>query len=155
MDNLNAFVGVGWNWPLTTDASGGIALTTGVDQIEQAIYLVLATSPGERPMRPEFGCPLADYVYAPLDMGTASRMAADVRASLLRWEPRILVDGVVVSPSDESEATLWIDIIYTIRATNDRRNLVFPFYLIHAEPEPFAPVESQRPEAIRPLIGVS
>jgi phage baseplate assembly protein W len=130
MDDTNAFIGAGWNLPIETDATGSIALTTGIDELEQAMYLVLATTPGERPMRPNFGCRLQEYVFAPVDMNTSSRMASDVRAALLQWEPRVSVGDVVVSPSDDAESTLWIDVSYTVKATNDRRNLVFPFYLI-------------------------
>ncbi|EIV92960.1 GPW/gp25 family protein [Frankia sp. QA3] len=126
------FLGVGWQWPVGTDAVGAIAMTSGVDELEQAMYLILSTTPGERPMRPEFGCPLADYVFAPADSTTAGLIAFEVVRALTRWEPRIDVVDVDVTP-DPADSTLWIDIGYAVRGDYDRRNLVVPFYVIPEE----------------------
>ena len=76
------FIGRGWAFPLRTDATGGIALVAREREIEEAIRLVLGTSPGERPMRPEFGCRIHDYVFASADGATASAIAAEVREAL-------------------------------------------------------------------------
>ncbi|MDP8969727.1 MAG: GPW/gp25 family protein [Actinomycetota bacterium] len=127
------FIGVGWAFPLRTDATGGIALVSREREIEEAIRLIIATAYGERPMRPEFGCGIHDYVFAPADATTAGRIAYEVRASLERWEPRIDVVDVLVSADPVQQSTLYIDIVYQIRGTNDPRNLVFPFYVIPAE----------------------
>ncbi len=126
----NSFVGTGWGWPVGADSTGGISLTSGAAELEQAMYLVLATAPGERPMRPEFGCRLQQYVFAPADVGTAGLLAADVRAALLQWEPRIVVEDVLVTADAAETSLLWIDVRYKVRTSNDRRNLVFPFYVI-------------------------
>ena len=67
------FIGRGWAFPLRTDATGGIALVTREREIEEAIRLILGTAPGERPMRPEFGCRIHDYVFASADGATARR----------------------------------------------------------------------------------
>ena len=127
------FIGAGWAFPLRTDATGGIALVTREREIEQSILLILGTAPGERPMRPEFGCRIHDEVFAAADAATAGRIASDVRASLRRWEPRIRVEEVIVSADPDEPSTLYIDVRYSVKATNDRRNLVFPFYTIPAE----------------------
>ena len=124
------FIGRGWAFPLRTDATGGIALVMREREIEEAIRLVLGTAPGERPMRPEFGCRIHDYVFASADGATASAIAAEVREAIRRWEPRVDVDDVQVSFDARDAAVMYIDIKYAIRRTNDRRNLVFPFYVI-------------------------
>ncbi|KXK60168.1 MULTISPECIES: GPW/gp25 family protein [Micromonospora] len=124
------FIGRGWAFPLRTDATGGIALVDREREIVEAIRLILGTAPGERPMRPEFGCGVHDYVFAPADENTAGRIAFEVRRALDRWEPRIDVTDVVVSFDAEEAGVLYIDIRYSIRGTNDPRNLVFPFYVI-------------------------
>lgn len=129
------FIGAGWGFPLRTDATGGIALVTREREIVEAIHLILGTAPGERPMRPEFGCGIHEYVFAPADENTAGQVAFEVRASLERWEPRIEVRDVVVDFDAEEAGTLYIDIRYVIRGTNDPRNLVFPFYVIPHETE--------------------
>jgi uncharacterized protein len=124
------FIGNGWAFPLRIDAGGGFALVSGEREIAEAIQLILATVPGERPMRPEFGCGVHDYVFAPADENTAGRIAFEVRRALDRWEPRIDVTDVEVGFDADEAGLLYIDIRYTIRGTNDPRNLVFPFYVI-------------------------
>jgi phage baseplate assembly protein W len=124
------FVGAGWAFPLRTEQNGRIALVTHEREIDESIRLILATTPGERPMRPEFGCSVNDYVFAPADAGTAGDIAYAVRVALDRWEPRIDLDDVVVRFDAVDPSTLYIDVRYSIRGTNDPRNLVFPFYVI-------------------------
>ena len=128
------FIGAGWAFPLKTDATGGMALVAREREIEEAIRLILATSPGERPMRPEFGCRVHDHVFAPINASTAGAIAQDVRYALEQWEPRIDVRDVLVSFDRAEAGTLYIDIRYSIRGFNDPRNLVFPFYVIPEEP---------------------
>ncbi len=127
------FVGRGWSFPLDWDATGQLATVGGVEKVEQSIRLVLATAYGERPMRPEFGCAIHDLVFAPTDTAFAGVVADEVRASLRRWEPRIDVEEVTVTPDDVRPGAVLIGISYRLRATNDRRNLVFPFYSIPEE----------------------
>jgi phage baseplate assembly protein W len=129
------FIGRGWAFPLRTDATGGIAMVSREREIEEAIRLILGTSPGERPMRPEFGCRIHDFVFASADGSTAGLVADEVRRALGRWEPRIDVVDVAVSFDSSDAGVLYLDIRYEIRATNDRRNLVFPFYMIPGEGE--------------------
>jgi phage baseplate assembly protein W len=124
------FIGRGWAFPLRVSATGGIGMVEREREIEEAIRLVLGTAPGERPMRPDFGCGIHEYVFAPADGATAGRIAAEVRLALARWEPRITVDDVVIAFDVVDTGTLYVDVHYTVRSTNDRRNLVFPFYTI-------------------------
>ena len=96
--------------------------------------LILATAPGERPMRPEFGCGIHDYVFAPADATTAGRMAIEVQRSLACWEPRIDVEERRRHRRSGTRCnTLYIDIVYEMKGSNDPRNLVFPFYVIPEE----------------------
>ncbi|MFJ5696177.1 GPW/gp25 family protein [Arthrobacter sp. NPDC093125] len=124
------FIGAGWAFPLRTDRTGSIALVRDQREIEESIHLILATSPGERPMRPEFGCSVHDYVFAPANAATAGDIAYAVRVALDRWEPRITLENVAVNFDGVDAGLLLIDVQYTIRGTNDPRNLVFPFYVI-------------------------
>ncbi|HEX6675602.1 MAG TPA: GPW/gp25 family protein [Actinomycetes bacterium] len=126
------FIGRGWAFPVRTDATGGIAMVERVREIEEAIRLILGTAPGERPMRPDFGCGIHDQVFAPMDATTAGHIAHQVRRALERWEPRIDVQDVVVTLAPE-EATIWIDVRFLISGSNSPRNLVFPFYVIGEE----------------------
>lgn len=120
----------GTRFGLHLDRSGSVALVDGEDNIAQSIEIILRTNPGERPMRPRFGCPLADFVFAPVDDRTKAELSLVVRESLTQWEPRIHVEDVVVTSSPEEPNCLHLDIVYRVRSDNDRRNLVFPFYVI-------------------------
>lgn len=133
------FVGTGWAFPLGVRPNGGIALASGVDKLEQAMRLVLLTYPGERPMRPEFGCVLRDYVFHGASPESADEIAREVEASLRRWEPRVDVEAVRVLPMADTAGGFDIDITYRIKETNDERNLVVPFYSIPGEPVPGQP----------------
>ena len=137
------FIGAGWCYPVGTDAAGGVALFTQDREIEQAIRLVLGTARGERPMRPEFGCRIHEHVFGPASAATAGQVAFDVREALERWEPRIEVTEVRVSFESVESGTLHVHVGYLLRGLNDPRNLVFPFYVIPAEPDAALPGASQ------------
>src|SRR5580658_7065927 len=115
------FVGAGWAFPVGVDSRGAIALARGTDELEQAMRLILMTYRGERPMRPAFGSLLRDFVFAGATWENAAAIKDEVQAALRRWEPRVDVTDVAVSPSRDDMATLYIDIQYTVKATNDRR----------------------------------
>jgi phage baseplate assembly protein W len=127
------FIGRGWAFPIETDATGAIALVERARELEVSMRLILGTAYGERPMRPEFGCAIHEYVFASVNATTAGRIAYEVKMSLTRWEPRVEVIDVVVTYETEQPGTMYIDIRYVERETNDPRNLVFPFYVIPTE----------------------
>jgi phage baseplate assembly protein W len=130
---VNEIIGSGLAFPLQVDRRGGIALARDETDIEQAIELILATAPGERPMRPEFGCGVHDFVFDSIDAGTVGKMELAIRDALDRWEPRVIVETVEFDLSGVGEGRLMIDIGYRVRVTNSIRNLVYPFYVIPAE----------------------
>jgi uncharacterized protein len=130
---MSDFLGAGLAFPLQVDRRGGIALAREETDVEQAIALILSTAPGERPMRPEFGCGAHDYVFERVDGYAMGRLEHEVRVALKRWEPRIDVLSVGFDTSRSGNGELVIDIAYRVLATNDVRNLVYPFYVIPAE----------------------
>jgi uncharacterized protein len=127
------YVGQGWQYPLGTDASGSIALIGEERDLERSMRIILATAPGERPMRPKFGCAIHNYVFAPADANTAGQLALEVKKSLAFWEPRIEVKSVQVSVDEVNRNTLYINITYEKKGSYDPRSLVFPFYVIPEE----------------------
>jgi uncharacterized protein len=126
-------LGSGVAFPLQVDRRGGIALAHDETDVDQAIQLILGTAPGERPMRPEFGCGVHDFVFDTIDAGTVARMETEIRAALDRWEPRIEVTDLDFDLGGVERGELLINIAYRLRATNHMRNLVYPFYVIPAE----------------------
>jgi uncharacterized protein len=129
----NAFVGRGWGFPPRVDPNGSIALVSDEREIEDAIRIVLTTSPGERAMRPEFGCAIHEHVFDAVTPAMVAAMRTKVLDALERWEPRIMVSSVDVMLDRDDASLLYITITYAIRGTNSTRNLVFPFYTIPGE----------------------
>jgi phage baseplate assembly protein W len=107
----------------------GLGFLGGPEKIRQAIWLVLATSPGERQMRPGFGCGIHDLVFQPNTAGVRGLVQVRVREALARWEPRIDVLDVRVAAPPEAPNVMTVDIDYRLRANNAVFNLVYPFYL--------------------------
>lgn len=121
------FLGRGWKYPFVVQR-GRSGASEGEDSIRESIILILSTARGERVMRPDFGCRLNELVFAPNTMSTATLLRSFIEEALLNWEPRIEVDDITVTPrSDQSELEVSID--YTIRASNSKYNLVYPFFL--------------------------
>ena len=127
------FLGSGLALPLQMDHRGGIALVSDDEDVRQAIWIILSTAPGERPMRPDFGCGIHDVVFEAVDAYTIGRLEQKIRIALDQWEPRIDVVAIETDLSNVGEGQLLIDIHYALRGTNDERNLVYPFYVIPAE----------------------
>jgi phage baseplate assembly protein W len=130
---MSGFLGSGLAFPLGVDRRGRIALAHGEDDIEQALQIILGTAPGERPMRPEFGCGIHRYVFDVVDAETLGRMELEISRAIERWEPRVDLTGVRFDTSTALDGRLEITIDYRVRATNHVRNLVYPFYIIPAE----------------------
>src|SRR5215207_9505580 len=126
---MSEILGSGVAFPLQVDARGALSLAGGDDDIAQAIELILGTAPGEREMRPEFGCAVHDLVFDTIDAGMVGRLETAIRTALDRWEPRIDVEGLDFDLAGVTEGRLLITIAYRVRATNNRRNLVYPFYV--------------------------
>ena len=126
-------IGSGWTFPPRTDAQGGISLTNEFTELNEAIQIILSTSPGQRVMRPTFGCRLQELVFAPNDSQTAAQARRYVEEALGMWEPRIRVTDVMIGPDPNSDSRLLIEVEYQVKATHDKRSLVHPFYLIPEE----------------------
>jgi uncharacterized protein len=126
-------LGSGLAFPLAVDHRGGIALAHGEADIEQAIGIILGTSPGERTMRPEFGCTIHEFVFDTIDAETVGKMDTAIRTALDRWEPRIEVTALDFDLGRVGEGVLGITISYAVLATSRQYNLVYPFYVIPAE----------------------
>ena len=128
-----SFLGGGWSFPPGVDGRGGMAMTQDGADIEQAVGIILGTSRGERPMRPDFGCRIHELIFSPINSTTMGLVAHYVEEALGWWEPRIEVREVSTAPDPDDPARLLINIHYQIKATHDARSLVYPFYVIPEE----------------------
>lgn len=115
------------------DQSGSIAMTGGASDIDSSIRMVLTTAPGERLMRPAFGCKIWELLFEPINSNTLGLMGEAVREAVARWEPRVKIEDVRVEPDSGAIGAVKIHLDYVVQATNDRRNLVYPFYVIPRE----------------------
>jgi phage baseplate assembly protein W len=131
----SSFIGRGFTWPLAVDHTGAIGLSEGVPDLDRSIEIVLMTAPGERLMRPQFGCRIWDLLFEPVTGNLLGLIAEAVREALAQWEPRIVVEDVRPEADPDNQALVRIQITYRVRATNDRRNLVYPFYVIPHDAE--------------------
>lgn len=125
------FLGSGVRFPYSF-SGGALELSEGEQSIRESILLILRTRPGERVMRPDFGCGLSELLFAENNSTTASLMQTTVEEALLEFEPRIDLQEVRVNPDAFEENRLNIEIDYIIRTANRRANLVYPFYLENA-----------------------
>lgn len=129
-DEHKDFLGRGWAMPVMLDArTGEVAEAQYEEDIRQAIRIIIETAPGERVMRPGFGCGIHELVFAPMDSQTLQRVSSVIEDALRRYEARIEVIAVNVDESPEpTDGRLRIEVDYRVRKTNQVGNLVFPFY---------------------------
>ena len=123
------FLGVGITFPMELDELGKVKISRYEEAVRQSVWIILGTAPGERLMRPDFGCGIHNLVFAPNSAATIGKVVSEVTSALIEWEPRIDVLGVNAAPDDNQANLLLIQISYQVRTTNNRFNLVYPFYL--------------------------
>lgn len=128
-DSQKAFLGVGWSFPPCTGTDGGTVVAQYEKDVEQAVRIIIGTDRGERVMRPDFGAGLRSFVFGPLNQTMIQRVRTRVQESLIKWEPRIDVESVVVSVNSSERNKLLVAVTYRVRSTNTRNNLVYDFYL--------------------------
>lgn len=133
MADANAFLGRGWAFPPAFSGGGAqVAMVEGEDDIEQSLAILLATRRGERVMQPDFGCDLNEFLFAEITPSLVGQVRDLVAGAILNHEPRIRLEEVDISDARAGEGLLVITVDYTVRATNSRFNLVYPFYLREA-----------------------
>lgn len=124
-----SFLGSGLNFPLRVDALGSLELVSADRDIQQSIGIILGTRPGERVMRPEFGCQAHDLIFEPRDAILVGKIRSCVMKALAMWEPRIDVIDVRPALDSESDGGVLVTIEYQIKSTHDQRSIVYPFFI--------------------------
>jgi phage baseplate assembly protein W len=133
MNRDKEFIGQGLAFPLQVNPRGEVALVTGATDIEQSIGIILGTIPGERVMRPNFGCRAWELIFSPNNAATQSLLITYVRQALEFWEPRIELIDVDVNEDENEPSALLVEIRYEIKTTHDQRSIVYPFYIMGEE----------------------
>lgn len=128
MNGATSFLGQGWAYPVQPQSSGALGYAADADKVMQSIWIILDTDPGERVMRPSFGCGLRRYLMKPNTSAIRALIRHDVEVALANFEPRIQLTELSVDPGDDPALVL-IRIAYVTVRDNRPGNLVYPFYL--------------------------
>jgi phage baseplate assembly protein W len=124
-----SFLGRGWPFPPAFDPHTGEVMMVEAEQdIVESLRILMQTRPGERVMQPTYGCGLQDLVFEPMSGETEAAIEVAISRAILFFEPRITLQNIEVSSHDWQGGQLQIRLDYTIRSTNTRNNIVFPFY---------------------------
>jgi hypothetical protein len=126
-----SFLGRGWSFPVSFSKTGFARMSEHEDDIEESLRILLMTYPGERLMQPEYGSRLRDFCFESFSLRTETLIKAEIRRAVLMNEPRVEIDDISVVQT-ERIGVLQINVAYVVCSTNNRRNLVFPFYLNEA-----------------------
>jgi hypothetical protein len=129
VNQANEFLGRGWAFPMGIGIDGSITMSAYETNVKESIFIILNTAQGERIMRPDFGCGIHNLVFETIDTTTLTLIEDTVRQALTLWEPRIKVKEVKISKENIDQGQLMISIDYTVNKTDNRFNLVYPFYI--------------------------
>jgi len=126
----NAYIGTGWKFPPAFSKEDYSAeMISGPDDIRESLYILLSTIQGERTMLPDYGSSLRPMIYENINNTIIHRMKNKIEQAILFYEPRITTNGIEVTPDATTDGLVLIDITYTISLSNERANMVYPFYL--------------------------
>jgi hypothetical protein len=126
---IKSFLGTGWGFPPAFSIeTSDVGMLSDVDDIESSLEILLTTRPGERVMRPDYGCNLDELVFEPLTTTFKTYIKDLISTAILYYEPRIEVNSIELDDTGELEGRILIVIDYTVSATNTRFNFVYPFY---------------------------
>ena len=131
MKHKKTFLGIGWKFPPTFDKRiKSVEMVSEEEDIRQSLYILLSTKQGERIMRPDYGSDVQTMIFEPIDANTTTYLKESIRRAVLYFEPRITLEEVHVEEDDEEDGLLHVSLEYTIRKTNTRTNMVYPYYIL-------------------------
>lgn len=131
MDQDRAFLGRGWSFPPEFDrVAKAIKMVSGEEDIEESLRILLSTVPGERVLQPSYGCGLKRLVFEQVTESTITEIKDLIERAVLFFEPRISLALIEVDADRVYEGLLMIRLHYTVRMTNTRSNMVYPFYFL-------------------------
>jgi len=131
--SIATYLGKGWDFPPTfLEKQGEVKIISDIEDIEKSLQTIITTRRGERVMRPKFGCDLTDQIFENLNATQTTIMKNRIKEAIVLYEPRIELIKIILDTQNFLEGKFLIKIEYIIRATNTRRNIVFPYYLTEA-----------------------
>lgn len=131
MNINNSFLGSGWGFPPEFNKhSKTVRMAAGEEDIDESLRILMATAPKERVMQPAYGCGLKSLLFETINESTITVIKDTIRRAVLFFEPRIDLENIEVDDTQAYEGVLYIELIYRVRTTNSRSNLVYPFYFL-------------------------
>jgi phage baseplate assembly protein W len=129
METNRSFLGRGWGFPPEFNKlTKAVNMLEDEADIKSSLEILLSTRLGERVMVPNYGCNLDELLFKPLTLTLKTFVIDLIKTAILYYEPRIELNKIDIDPTNELEGELLINIDYTVRATNSRKNMVYPFY---------------------------
>lgn len=126
-----SFLGTGWRFPPRFDRSfGQVGMAEEEEDIRESLFILLSTAPGERVMRPTYGCGLQRLVFETVDESLVTEIKDLIRRAVLFFEPRVVLEDTSVDYEDIYQGILRIELRYRVISTNSRANMVYPFYFL-------------------------
>ena len=124
-----SFLGTGWGFPPEFDRSSGqVRMVSAEEDIDESLRILMSTVPKERLMQPTYGCGLNSLVFENMNESVLTLIRDTIQRAVLFFEPRIALDDIEIDAKQAYEGVLYIKLDYTVRTTNTRSNLVYPFY---------------------------
>ncbi len=131
MKHKKTFLGIGWKFPPEFDRqTKSVTLVSEEQDIKESLFILMSTRPGERVLQPEYGCDLSVLNFESINEGLINRASEIIHDAVLHFEPRIILNDVYVSTKNMYDGVLEISLEYSIRKTNKRNNIVYPYYLL-------------------------
>ncbi|HRW61883.1 MAG TPA: GPW/gp25 family protein [Bacteroidales bacterium] len=131
MKHNKTFLGIGWKFPPEFDRqTKTVTLVSEEEDIRESLYILLSTRPGERVLQPNYGCALSVLNFESINEGLINKASEIIHDAVLHFEPRIVLENVDVSTKQIYDGILEISLEYTVRKTNKRNNIVYPYYLL-------------------------
>ncbi|WP_456314712.1 GPW/gp25 family protein [Pseudomonas shirazensis] len=129
MENEQTFLGIGWSFPPEFKGkTKGVTMLTDEEDIKSSLEILLSTKIGERIMQPKYGCNMDELLFSPLNQTLKTFVSDLIKTAILYHEPRIDVEKIDITKGDELSGELLVLIDFSVRATNSRINMVYPFY---------------------------
>lgn len=127
-DNNKSYLGTGWAFPPAFIKNSGVEMVSDEEDIEQSLQILFSTTAGERVFRFDYGSNIRQFVFEEMNLSIENLIIDHIKQSVLFFEPRIKIEDVSVEKKDPLDGILWINMEYTILKTNNRSNMVYPFY---------------------------
>ncbi|MBA3843352.1 MAG: GPW/gp25 family protein [Actinobacteria bacterium] len=112
---MNEVYGIGWSFPPKFSVASGVLMTEGLEDVRQGMSILFRTIPGERVMRPSFGCELLPMLFENIDDQLVSELTTAISDSVLRHEPRVELETVSAAPDPQSPERLRVLCVYRAR----------------------------------------